>query len=182
MRTLHARSWLARLFLAWYALTLGAAMASPLVQPKLLTQVCSADGGMVLVVVDADGDVVASGPHTLDCALCLATALPAPEAPAAPTPAPVAFDFVLPPLAQAHGTLRAAKYGVPVATGSPREGHRPAQALPPPDGQAEAPCAQRHGRGPVPVPWPPARAIAPHKYPIKTSAIAGCISTSSYGF
>ena len=48
MRTLHARSWLARLFLAWYALTLGAAMASPLVQPKLLTQVCSADGGMVL--------------------------------------------------------------------------------------------------------------------------------------
>ena len=93
MRTLHARSWLARLFLAWYALTLGAAMASPLVQPKLLTQVCSADGGMVLVVVDADGDVVASGPHTLDCALCLATALPAPEAPGAQrhdrSPAPV---------------------------------------------------------------------------------------------
>ena len=104
MRTLHAGSWLARLFLAWYALTLGAAMASPLVQPKLLTQVCSADGGMVLVVVDADGDVVASGPHTLDCALCLATALPAPEAPAAAAPAPVAFDFVLPPLAQARGT------------------------------------------------------------------------------
>ena len=100
MRTLHARSWLARLFLAWYALTL----------------VCSADGGMVLVVVDADGDVVASGPHTLDCALCLATALPAPEAPAAPTPAPVAFDFVLPPLAQAHGTLRA---GAPLPARGP---------------------------------------------------------------
>ena len=116
MRTLHARSWLARFFLAWYALTLGAAMASPLVQPKLLTQVCSADGGMVLVVVDADGDVVASGPHTLDCALCLATALPAPEAPAAPTPAPVAFDFVLPPLAQAHGTLRA---GAPLPARGP---------------------------------------------------------------
>ena len=119
MRTLHARSWLARLFLAWYALTLGAAMASPLVQPKLLTQVCSADGGMVLVVVDADGDVVASGPHTLDCALCLATALPAPEAPAAPTPAPVAFDFVLPP--------HAARWRPPArarATGQPRRCRR----------------------------------------------------------
>ena len=104
MRTLHARSGRARLFLAGYALTLGAAMASPLVQPKLLTQVCSADGGMVLVVVDADGDVVASGPHTLDCALCLATALPAPEAPA------------LPPLAQAHGTLRA---GAPLPARGP---------------------------------------------------------------
>ena len=119
MRTLHARSWLARLFLAWYALTLGAAMASPLVQPKLLTQVCSADGGMVLVVVDAHGEVVASGPHTLDCALCLASALPAPAVPPAALPPPASFDLALPPLAQAHRALRA---GAPMPARGPPAG------------------------------------------------------------
>jgi hypothetical protein len=106
MRILHARSWLARLVLAWHALTLCAAMASPLVQPKLITQVCSADGGMVLVVLDADGEVVASSPHTLDCALCLATALPAPATSPAAVPAPYAFDLALAPLAKAHAAVR----------------------------------------------------------------------------
>ncbi len=116
MRTLQARSWLARLVLAWYALTLSAAMASPLVQPKSLTQVCSADGGMVLVVVDADGEEVASGPHTLDCALCLATALPAPPVPAAQTPAPPALELGPPLVATAHGPARA---GAPLPARGP---------------------------------------------------------------
>ena len=116
MRTLHARSWLARLVLACYLLALGVAMASPLVQPKSVTQVCSADGGMVLVVLDADGDVVASGPHTLDCALCLATALPAPTAPPAIVPASTAFERALPPLAHAHGAARA---GAPLPARGP---------------------------------------------------------------
>jgi len=71
------------------------------VQPKLLTQVCSADGGMVLVVVDADGDVVASGPHTLDCALCLPMLAPPPfAAPQLPPPSPLAH--ALQPVRAAH--------------------------------------------------------------------------------
>lgn len=79
MHALRNSSWLTRLVLAWFVLTLGIAVASPVVQPKATELVCSSDGGMKLVAVDFDGDGEAGQGthHTLDCPLCLATALPA---------------------------------------------------------------------------------------------------------
>ncbi len=55
--------------LVWFALVLGVAAASPLVQPRALQLVCSVEGA---VLVDTgDGTTQASRAHTLDCALCL---------------------------------------------------------------------------------------------------------------
>jgi hypothetical protein len=59
-------------------LTLGVAMASPLVATKTFEMVCSDGGPMKLIVVDQNGDVTVVGQHTLDCAMCLPASLPAP--------------------------------------------------------------------------------------------------------
>lgn len=62
---------LARFVLVWFALSLGAAVASPLVKPQALQLVCSAVGGISLVASDG-GD---AGAPTLDCPLCAAFGL-----------------------------------------------------------------------------------------------------------
>ncbi|MFO1219597.1 MAG: DUF2946 domain-containing protein [Burkholderiaceae bacterium] len=64
---------LARFVLAWFALFVGASIASPLVKPTAVQVVCSV--GVKMIVVDDDGSSpkVASG---LDCPLC-ATVAPA---------------------------------------------------------------------------------------------------------
>lgn len=74
MQALRTSSALLRLVLACYLLVLGIAGASPVFHPQRMEVVCSADGAMKMVVVDHE-----AGKHTLDCSLCLATALPAPE-------------------------------------------------------------------------------------------------------
>ncbi len=68
---------LIRLMLAWFVLTLGVAMASPIVAPKTMEMICSDGGTMRLIVVDKNGDAVEAGQHTLDCAMCLPASLPA---------------------------------------------------------------------------------------------------------
>lgn len=78
MHALRTSSTLIRLVLAWFALTLGVAMASPLVAPKTMEMICSDGGTMRLIVVDKNGEVVEAGQHTLDCAMCLPAYLPAP--------------------------------------------------------------------------------------------------------
>ncbi len=74
MQALRTSSALLRLVLACYLLVLGIAGASPVFHPQRMEVVCSADGAMKMVAVDHE-----AGEHTLDCSLCLATALPAPE-------------------------------------------------------------------------------------------------------
>lgn len=76
MHTLRTTKALTCLLLAWFALTLGVAMASPMVAPKAIELLCSDGGSMKLVVVDKDGDVVDLGQHTLDCAMCLPASPP----------------------------------------------------------------------------------------------------------
>jgi len=71
--TLHR---LGSLVLVWFALTLGAAIAAPLVAPGSFQLVCSAGGSVRLAV---DGDRAATTP-TLDCPLCLAAGAPPPAA------------------------------------------------------------------------------------------------------
>ena len=70
----HAR-FLARLVLAWFALSLGVAIASPLVNPQSMELVCATGGAMKLIVKNDDG-TAAERSHTLDCPLCASVAAP----------------------------------------------------------------------------------------------------------
>ncbi len=98
MHQLRTSFWLSRLILAWFALTLGAASASPFIHPQAMELICTTSGEMRWVnVSSAVGNSVSddtsadsslgedtqstahSGQHnTLDCALCLPAAGPAP--------------------------------------------------------------------------------------------------------
>ncbi|WCM86560.1 DUF2946 family protein [Acidovorax sp. NCPPB 3576] len=77
MHALRTSSMLARLILAWFVLTLGIAVASPLVQPKAMELICSDGGSTKLVFVDDSGEAEQGAHHALDCSLCLPAALPA---------------------------------------------------------------------------------------------------------
>lgn len=80
MQALRKSTWLARLFLAWFALTLGAAIAAPLVERQAVVLLCAEGGAPKLLVVGEDGKLVqAVHPPALHCPLCLAAALPLPE-------------------------------------------------------------------------------------------------------
>jgi hypothetical protein len=76
MQTLRRAHFLARFVLVWFALALGAAIASPIVKPQSMELVCSAGGAVKLVVSD-DGAPAPSG-HTLDCPLCMISSAPPP--------------------------------------------------------------------------------------------------------
>jgi hypothetical protein len=68
---------LARFVLVWFALSIGVAIASPIVKPRAMELVCSGAGVMKLLVKTDDGsqEVVS---HTLDCPLCATSSAPPP--------------------------------------------------------------------------------------------------------
>jgi hypothetical protein len=68
MQALRNASFLARLVLAWFALAIGVAVASPLVNPQGIELICSGGGMKLLVQGDQDGEPTTG--HTLDCPLC----------------------------------------------------------------------------------------------------------------
>lgn len=91
---------LTRFMLVWFALFIGVAVASPLVKPQAAQMVCSAMGGMKMVVVGDMGDIDTSS-DGMDCPLCTQVSAP-------PTPVftgfapPSALAHALSPIAQAH--------------------------------------------------------------------------------
>jgi hypothetical protein len=90
---------LTRLVLVWFALSVGVAMASPIVNPHGMDLVCTSTGSMKLVVQGTD-DVAASS-HTLDCPLCASISAPPPALNTTLTqPSPLAH--VMQPTAAAH--------------------------------------------------------------------------------
>jgi hypothetical protein len=68
---------LTRLLLVWFALSVGVAIASPMVNPQAMDLVCTSTGSMKLVV-PGDDDSTAAASHTLDCPLCLSLMAPPP--------------------------------------------------------------------------------------------------------
>jgi hypothetical protein len=72
LQTLRQAKFLARFVLAWFVLSLGVAIASPMVNPNGAQLICS---GASVKLVNADGDETASA-HTLDCPLCGSGAVP----------------------------------------------------------------------------------------------------------
>lgn len=71
MHKLRSFSILARLVLAWFVLTLGVAVASPIIHPQAMEIVCSTASPIKLVVVGEDDAATGVGDHMLDCSLCL---------------------------------------------------------------------------------------------------------------
>ena len=100
MQTLRNARWITRFVLVWFALFIGAAVASPLMQSDKTQMVCSAIGGMKLVNLDADQDTPPTGSHGMDCPLCMPSAAPAPDV--LPTPHPSGLAYALHPLESAR--------------------------------------------------------------------------------
>lgn len=114
MHSLRTSTTLIRHILVWFALTLGVAIASPFVAPKTVEMICSDGGAMMLIVVDKNGDVVESGQHTLDCAMCL---------PASPPPSTPIWQIAQPqPLAHAMTPIEEARIAALVGAPLPPRG------------------------------------------------------------
>ena len=77
MQTLRHAHRIACFVLVWFALSIGVAVASPMVKPQALQLVCSGAGALKVIASDTDGDTAQASP-TLDCPLCagLGNALP----------------------------------------------------------------------------------------------------------
>ncbi len=106
MHCLRSARTVARLVLAWFVLSLGVAVASPMVNPKAMQLICSASGSVKLLVQSDDGlTEVAS--HTLDCPLCAASGSPPPAVRTAAEPVQP-LSHALRPLPAAHMAWRTA--------------------------------------------------------------------------
>ncbi|MGB3451896.1 MAG: DUF2946 family protein [Giesbergeria sp.] len=70
MKTLRSMTRLRWWLLAWFALYLGAAVASPLIQPQLTEMVCTS-AGAVKVIVHSDDGATELGAIGMDCPMCL---------------------------------------------------------------------------------------------------------------
>lgn len=75
LHTLRNTPWLAKLALLWFALTLGAAVASPIVNPQNELLLCTS-AGMVKVVQNADGSISTSPSTGVHCPLCVVGGAP----------------------------------------------------------------------------------------------------------
>ncbi|MGH6627667.1 MAG: DUF2946 family protein [Burkholderiaceae bacterium] len=100
MQALRNAHFLARWVLVWFALSIGVAVASPLVKPQAMELICSGAGAMKLLVKTDDGAKELSS-HTLDCPLC--ASLGAPPPPARQTAEPIhPLSYALQPIVAAH--------------------------------------------------------------------------------
>ncbi len=114
MKTLRSMERLRWWIAAWFLLSMGVAMASPIVQPRAMELICSGSGAVKVLIHSADGGV-ANDAADMDCALCLLQAAP-PEPLQARPP-------TLPPLAQAP--LHQAHHRIPAAMAAPPPARAP---------------------------------------------------------
>ena len=75
MQRLRNAHLLARLVLVWFTLSIGVAIASPLIKPLSVQLVCSASGA-VKTIDEAGDDDTGALRNTLDCPLCAAVSAP----------------------------------------------------------------------------------------------------------
>jgi hypothetical protein len=106
MQTIRHLRWLARLVLAWFVLSIGVAVASPVVHPQAMELICSGAGAIKLLVKTDDGAKELSS-HTLDCPLCAHVGAP-PPAMQAKLDVPHPLAHALLPIPSAHIAARTA--------------------------------------------------------------------------
>lgn len=80
MQTLRNCLTLTRLIMAWFVLTLGIAVAAPMIHPQAMAMVCTTAGSVKLVVVTDEDEAMQSGHLSIDCPLCWVMAAPPPRA------------------------------------------------------------------------------------------------------
>lgn len=107
MQALRNAHLLARFVLAWFALSMGVAIASPLVQPKSMQLVCSAAGAITVQFEQGYDDLSSSQATTLDCPLCAAVGAP-PSQVSLQVLAPMGLTNALPVPAEAQSIHRSA--------------------------------------------------------------------------
>jgi len=114
MHSLRSARFLARLVLAWFALSLGVAIASPLIKPVGFEVVCASTGtGAMKLIAKTDGGEQPR--HTaFDCPLCAGLAGPPPGAAAVPS-----FDV---PVAHVLQAVPAARIAALTAAPLPARG------------------------------------------------------------
>ena len=77
LQTLRRATALARWVLLGFVLSLGVAIASPIVNPQAKQLICSASGGMKVIVTTADGSAEVAS-QSMDCPLCVSIIAPPP--------------------------------------------------------------------------------------------------------
>ncbi|MEI7784169.1 MAG: DUF2946 family protein [Betaproteobacteria bacterium] len=90
-----------RIVLAWFALFVGSAIATPLIKPAPLQIICAGAGGMKLAPSDGDGTEPTAGAG-MECPLCSTGLLAAPPSPHAWVIEDHALAHALRPIAAAH--------------------------------------------------------------------------------
>ena len=113
LHTIRSLRWLARLALAWFVLSIGVAVASPLVSPQSIELICSGSGAIKVLIKTDDGAKELSS-HTLDCPLCAQVG--------APPPVSHAAVRVVDPLADALRPVPAAHIAARTAAPLPARG------------------------------------------------------------
>ncbi|MFY3385473.1 DUF2946 family protein [Paracidovorax sp. MALMAid1276] len=99
--------------LAWFVVSMGVAIASPLVNPQSFEVICSGTGAIKLLVQTDEG-TVEMGAMGMDCPLC--------ATPGAPPPAPAAAVLPPHPLAHALQPVEAARIAAATAAPLPARG------------------------------------------------------------
>jgi hypothetical protein len=79
MQTLRHFTFISRLVLAWFVLSLGVAVASPIVKPQDILLVCTGSGAMKMLVKAADGSASEVVGNSMDCPLCAVFGAPPPQ-------------------------------------------------------------------------------------------------------
>ena len=69
-------TFISRLVLAWFVLSLGVAVASPIVKPQDILLVCTGSGAMKVLVQSDDGSATELASSSMDCPLCALVAPP----------------------------------------------------------------------------------------------------------
>jgi hypothetical protein len=77
LQTLRRATSLMRWVLLGFMLSLGVAIASPMVNPQATQLICSASGGMKVIVTSADGSAEVAS-QSMDCPLCVSIIAPPP--------------------------------------------------------------------------------------------------------
>lgn len=102
MQILRNAHLLARFVLVWFALSIGVAIAAPLVNPQGVEMVCTGTGVMKLLIKTDDGSREL-GRSMLDCPLCgMLGAAPPPLASPVKLTSVQPLGYVLQPIAAAH--------------------------------------------------------------------------------
>jgi hypothetical protein len=114
MRALRHFTDLTRLVLAWFVLSLGVAVASPIVKPQDILLVCTGTGAMKVLVQSDDGGTTELASPAMDCPLCAPMGAPPPIARTVVAPAQ--------PLAYALRSITAAHIAARTAAPLPARG------------------------------------------------------------